>query len=87
MRPTLAAQTLRDTTVEYLTTTFALAEPDTQDALEDFLTDPADGLFRGPYLRIRRPFRTAEDGWQRHLDRYPADFPPPYAHQAGRSRG
>ncbi|MDO0932667.1 hypothetical protein QQY66_13540 [Streptomyces sp. DG2A-72] len=25
MRPTLAAQTLRDTTVEYLTTTFALA--------------------------------------------------------------
>src|SRR5690606_18138951 len=65
MRPTLAAQTLRDTTVEYLTTTFALAEPDTQDALEDFLTDPADGLFRGPYLRIRRPFRTAEDGWQR----------------------
>ncbi len=59
MRPTLAAQTLRDTTVEYLTTTFALAEPDTQDALEDFLTDPADGLFRGPYLRIRRPFEPA----------------------------
>lgn len=82
MRPTLAAQTLRDTTVEYLTTTFALAEPDTQDALEDFLTDPADGLFRGPYLRIRRPFRPAADGWQRHLDWYPADFPPPYAHQA-----
>ncbi|MFF2807681.1 DEAD/DEAH box helicase [Streptomyces sp. NPDC058000] len=82
MRPTLAAQTLRDTTVEYLTTTFALAEPDTQEALEEFLTDPADGLFRGPYLRIRRPFRAAADGWQRHLDWYPADFPPPYAHQA-----
>ncbi|MDX2936484.1 DEAD/DEAH box helicase [Streptomyces ipomoeae] len=83
MRPTLAARTLRDTTVEYLTTTFALAEPDTQDALEAFLTDPVDGLFRGPYLRIRRPFRPAADGWQRHLDWYPADFPPPYAHQAG----
>ncbi|WP_263239664.1 DEAD/DEAH box helicase [Streptomyces sp. A13(2022)] len=82
MRPTLAAQTLRDTTVEYLTTTFALAEPDTQDALEDFLTDPADGLFRGPYLRIRRPFRTAADGWQRYVDWYPAGFPAPYAHQA-----
>ncbi|WP_030744797.1 DEAD/DEAH box helicase [Streptomyces sp. NRRL S-31] len=82
MRPTLAAQTLRDTTVEYLTTTFALAEPDTQDALEAFLTDPADGLFRGPYLRLRRPFRPAADGWQRHLDWYPADFPVPYAHQA-----
>ncbi|MFF4664212.1 DEAD/DEAH box helicase [Streptomyces sp. NPDC001282] len=81
MRPTLAAQTLRDTTVEYLTTTFALAEPDTQEALEDFLTDPSDGLFRGPYLRIRRPFRAAADGWQQRLDWYPSDFQP-YAHQA-----
>ncbi|MGW5420193.1 DEAD/DEAH box helicase [Streptomyces sp. NPDC003943] len=81
MRPTLAAQALRDTTVEYLTTTFALAEPDTQEALTDFLTDPADGLFRGPYHRIRRPFRAAEDGWQRHLDWYKGDFWP-YAHQA-----
>ncbi|MEI5035383.1 hypothetical protein RB201_30120 [Streptomyces sp. S1A(2023)] len=81
MRPTLAAQALRDTTVEYLTTTFALAEPATQAALTDFLTDPADGLFRGPYHRIRRPFRGAEDGWQRHLDWYKGDFRP-YAHQA-----
>ncbi|MEU3046949.1 DEAD/DEAH box helicase [Streptomyces sp. NPDC006984] len=81
MRPTLAAQALRDTTVEYLTTTFALAEPDTQEALTDFLTDPADGIFRGPYHRIRRPFRAAEDGWQRHLDWYKGDFWP-YAHQA-----
>ncbi|MER6062439.1 DEAD/DEAH box helicase [Streptomyces sp. NPDC001792] len=81
MRPTLAAQALRDTTVEYLTTTFALAEPATQEALTDFLTDPADGLFRGPYLRIRRPFRAAEDGWQQHLDWWKSDFWP-YAHQA-----
>ncbi|MFJ8692193.1 DEAD/DEAH box helicase [Streptomyces roseolilacinus] len=81
MRPTLAAQALRDTTVEYLTTTFALAEPATQAALTDFLTDPADGIFRGPYVRIRRPFRAAEDGWQRHLDWWKTDFWP-YAHQA-----
>lgn len=81
MRPTLAAQALRDTTVEYLTTTFALAEPDTQRALTEFLTDPADGLFRGPYHRLRRPFRAAEDGWQQHLDWYKGGFWP-YAHQA-----
>ncbi|MEU8995044.1 DEAD/DEAH box helicase [Streptomyces caniferus] len=81
MRPTLAAQQLRDTTVEYLTTTFALAEPDTQDALTDFLTDPADGIFRGPYLRIRRPFRPARDGWEQHLDWCEQGFKP-YAHQA-----
>ncbi|MFC8228414.1 DEAD/DEAH box helicase [Streptomyces sp. NPDC057287] len=81
MRPTLAAQALRDTTIEYLTTTFALAEPDTQGALTDFLTDPVDGLFRGPYLRIRRPFRAAADGWQQHLDWW-QPTPWPYAHQA-----
>ncbi len=81
MRPTLAAQALRDTTVEYLTTTFALAEPDTQDALTELLTDPADGLFRGPYLRIRRPFRSADAGWQEHLDWWQDGFWP-YAHQA-----
>ncbi|MFF3290666.1 DEAD/DEAH box helicase [Streptomyces sp. NPDC003023] len=80
MRPTLAAQALRETTVEYLTTTFALAEPDTQESLTDFLTDPVDGLFRGPYLRLRRPFRPAEDGWQRHLDWWSGPWP--YAHQA-----
>ncbi|WP_405684545.1 DEAD/DEAH box helicase [Streptomyces sp. NBC_00057] len=45
-----------------------------------FLTDPADGLFRGPYLRLRRPFRPAEDGWQRHLDWWSGPWP--YAHQA-----
>ncbi|MFB8408471.1 DEAD/DEAH box helicase [Streptomyces albidoflavus] len=81
MRPTLAAQALRDTTVEYLTTTFALAEPGTQKALTGFLTDPADGLFRGPYHRVRRPFRAAEDGWQRHLDWHKGGWWP-YAHQA-----
>lgn len=26
--------------------------------------------------------RPAADGWERQLDWYPADFPPPYAHQA-----
>ncbi|MDI3402369.1 DEAD/DEAH box helicase [Streptomyces cavernicola] len=81
MRPTLAAQKLRDTMVEYLTTTFALAEPETQDALTDFLTDPVDGLFRGPYLRIRRPYRSAEAGWESQLDWCQDKFWP-YAHQA-----
>ncbi|WP_326582905.1 hypothetical protein OG889_30310 [Streptomyces sp. NBC_00481] len=52
------------------------------DALEAFLTDPADGLFRIPICASGRPLRPAADGWERQLDWYPADFPPPYAHQA-----
>ncbi|WP_443079886.1 DEAD/DEAH box helicase [Streptomyces sp. P9-A4] len=59
-----------------------LAEPETQRALTDFLTDPADGLFRGPYLRIRQPFRTAEGDWQQHLDWWQGGDFRPYAHQA-----
>lgn len=80
MRPTLAAAQLRGSLTQYLTTTYALADEDTRLALERFLGHPESGIFRGPYLRIRTPFHTADDGWQRHLDWVPAFAP--YRHQA-----
>ena len=81
MRPTLAAEDLRRGIVQYLTTTFALGDAPTRDALEDFFTDPDTGLFRGPYLRIRTPFRKAEKGWREGLEWAPTGFTP-YRHQA-----
>jgi ATP-dependent helicase YprA (DUF1998 family) len=81
VRPTLAAESLRHNLTQYLTTTFALADPAVRDALATFLDHPEQGLFRGPYLRIRAPFRRAEGGWRRHLEWTPADFTP-YVHQA-----
>ncbi|MET7617385.1 DEAD/DEAH box helicase [Streptomyces sp. NPDC005408] len=80
MRPTLAAAQLRGSLTQYLTTTYALADEDTRLALERFLGHPESGIFRGPYLRIRTPFHTAQDGWQRYLDWVPAFAP--YRHQA-----
>ncbi|MFI9585372.1 DEAD/DEAH box helicase [Streptomyces sp. NPDC052236] len=80
MRPTLAAAQLRGSLTQYLTTTYALADEDTRLALERFLGHPESGIFRGPYLRIRTPFHTADDGWQRHLDWVPSFAP--YRHQA-----
>ncbi|MFF3686208.1 DEAD/DEAH box helicase [Streptomyces sp. NPDC002187] len=80
MRPTLAAAQLRGSLTQYLTTTYALADEDTRLALERFLGHPESGIFRGPYLRIRAPFHTAQDGWQQHLDWVPAFAP--YRHQA-----
>ncbi|MEV7568630.1 DEAD/DEAH box helicase [Streptomyces tanashiensis] len=80
MRPTLAAAQLRGSLTQYLTTTYALADEDTRLALERFLGDPESGIFRGPYLRIRTPFHTADKGWERHLEWIPAF--PPYRHQA-----
>ncbi|MEV8428280.1 DEAD/DEAH box helicase [Streptomyces chartreusis] len=80
MRPTLAADQVRDSLSQYLATTYALADESTRRALENFLGDPEDGIFRGPYLRVRTPFRTADGtDWKRHLTWYP-DLTP-YRHQ------
>ncbi|MEV4322374.1 DEAD/DEAH box helicase [Microbispora rosea] len=81
MRPTLAAEELRRSLTQYLTTTFALADPPVREALERFLNHPEQGIFRGPYLRIRTPFRTAKDGWRTTLEWAPEGFSP-YRHQA-----
>ncbi|MFF3905396.1 DEAD/DEAH box helicase [Streptomyces sp. NPDC001848] len=82
MRPTLAAEQVRASLSQYLATTYALADESTRRALQEFLGDPDDGIFRGPYLRIRTPFRTAVDeGWRQHLEWYPEGFRP-HRHQA-----
>ena len=65
--PTVQAGKIHDGLLDYLTTTFALADPDAQAALAEFLGNREHGIFKGPYLRLRLPFRSAEDGWQRTL--------------------
>ncbi|MFE5753915.1 DEAD/DEAH box helicase [Streptomyces massasporeus] len=80
MRPTLAADQVRASLSQYLATTYALADESTRRALENFLGDADDGIFRGPYLRVRTPFRTAEgEDWKRHLVWHPELTP--YRHQ------
>ncbi len=81
MLPSLIAGELRGALQEYLGTTFALADDDVRKRLEAFLIDPADGIFRGPYVRLRLPFENADDSWRDTLDWAPAGFQP-YRHQA-----
>ncbi|MGC4808214.1 DEAD/DEAH box helicase [Micromonospora sp. DT233] len=81
MRPTIAADTLRRALTQYLTTTFGLTEDGVRQGLEGFLSHPEQGIFRGPYLRIRTPFRLADGDWRAGLDWAPADFVP-WRHQA-----
>ena len=81
MRPTLAAEELKTNLTQYLSTTFALADPPVREALEKFLNHPVNGIFRGPYLRIRTPFRPADEGWRDILEWAP-EQPVPYLHQA-----
>jgi hypothetical protein len=78
--PTLQAQDVRKGLIDYLTTTFALADEDARDSLKTFLQDPAKGIFKGPYVRLRLPFRPAADGWRSALE-WHEGFPP-YGHQA-----
>ena len=47
------------------TTTFALADADARDgARPSSSSDPRTGMFKGPYVRLRLPFRPADDGWR-----------------------
>jgi ATP-dependent helicase YprA (DUF1998 family) len=78
--PSAQAREIRDGLLDYLTTTFALADPDARLALTDFLSDREHGIFKGPFLRLRLPFRAAADGWQSILG-WDIGLTP-YGHQA-----
>jgi len=78
--PSLVAGELKTSIVEYLATTFALSDDEAYAALTEFLLDPEDGIFRGPYLRVRLPFIDAPVDADDGLRWTPAGFRP-YAHQ------
>lgn len=81
MRPTLEARGLKESLLQYLSTTYALTDEGAREALHRFLGDETTGMFRGPYLRIRTPFTAAGEGWRKHLEWQREGFMP-YAHQA-----
>ena len=79
--PTRQASDLQRGLLDYLATTFALADSDVQSALREFLVDPVDGIFKGPFVRTRLPFAPAPPEATTLLEGLPADFVP-YGHQA-----
>lgn len=78
--PSLQAERVRRSLVDYVSTTFALADAEPRRALAEFLEHPENGIFKGPYVRLRLPFRPADDSWREALDWTPPF--PPYRHQA-----
>ncbi|MGH4029373.1 DEAD/DEAH box helicase [Actinomycetota bacterium Odt1-20B] len=83
MRPTLEAEGLKKSLLQYLSTTYALTDEGARQALHRFLGDDTAGMFRGPFLRIRTPFVTAQpNSWEPYLDWRRSDGWTPYAHQA-----
>ena len=55
MIPSLVVDEVRDSLVEYLASTFALADDDVQESLSAFLEDSADGIFCRSYVSVRTP--------------------------------
>ena len=78
--PGVQAPAIQDGILDYLSTTFALADEEARVALVDFLADRDNGIFKGPYLRVRLPFKAADDGWRDALEW--SEGYPPYGHQA-----
>ncbi|MEJ5943684.1 DEAD/DEAH box helicase [Pseudokineococcus basanitobsidens] len=78
--PPVQAAAVQRHVLDYLTTTFALTDVDAEDALDRFLADDASGIFKGPYVRLRLPFKPADESWREALE-WHKGFPP-YGHQA-----
>ena len=78
--PSLQAGRFEQAVTDYLRTTFALTERDVVASLDTFLADEHTGIFRGPYLRTRMPFRAASRAATEVLEWYGAPYPP-HGHQ------
>ena len=79
MLPATLAQDIRQQVIHYLEATFNFRRRDDEEALRRFINDPENGLFKGPWVQIRRPFRPAADHGNRFFD-LPVPFLP-FRHQ------
>ena len=79
MLPATLAQDIRQQILHYLEATFNFRRRDEEEALRRFINDPENGLFKGPWVQIRRPFRPAVDHGHQFFD-LPAPFLP-FRHQ------
>ena len=57
MLPATLALEVKKQVLHYLGATFQIRHPETERALEAFFTHPDEGLFKGPWLQLKRPFR------------------------------
>ena len=60
MLPAHLSENIRKQVLFYLQSTFAFRDKEVEDAFQRFLMDPENGLFKGPWVQLRRPFRPAD---------------------------
>ena len=59
MLPAHIAENIRRQILYYLQSTFQFGDKQGERAFERFLNDPGSGIFKGPWVALRRPFRQA----------------------------
>lgn len=64
---------------EYLKATFGFREQEVEQAFQQFVNDPQEGMFKGPYISLKLPFVKAADSEELPLDIQPPF--PPFDHQ------
>jgi DEAD/DEAH box helicase domain-containing protein len=62
MLPVHLADNIHKQVLYYLQSTFSFRDKRAAQAFEDFFEDPDTGLFKGPLVQLRRPFRPASEG-------------------------
>ncbi len=80
MLPAHLAENIRKQVLYYLQSTFTFRDPAVERSFEQFLTDPENGVFKGPWAQLKLPFRLAVEG-----EVIPFEFSPgflPFKHQA-----
>jgi DEAD/DEAH box helicase domain-containing protein len=68
MLPAHLAENIHKQVLFYLQSTFDFHDKTVERAFERFLTDPENGLFKGPWVQLRRPFRPADPDEIKQLD-------------------
>ncbi|MCD6224771.1 MAG: DEAD/DEAH box helicase, partial [Deltaproteobacteria bacterium] len=68
MLPAHIAENIKKQVLYYLQSTFSFRDKEVEKAFNRFLEDPATGIFKGPWIQLRRPFRPAPEGASFPLD-------------------
>lgn len=79
MLPLQQAYEVKHSILEYLKATFSFKDRSVHEAFYQFINNPDEGIFKGPYISLKLPFVTSKDQEDIPLEIKP-NFPP-YHHQ------
>lgn len=79
MLPLQQAYEVKEAIYEFIQTTYRFKDIDVQKAFQAFIEDKKHGLIKGPFVSLKAPFVSAEEGYEIPLDIKPGF--PPYKHQ------